>query len=399
MIYPATLILATLVFNAASGLGAPVRVTQSTHVSRADSDDLAARKVIVDVPARVRSVEATSENDTRDTSSQPIEARDSLPEVDRLVRRFPRRHLADFYRRSTQPEARSPVEARSEQIEAPELQRRYPRRGLAEMYEKRATPPSEEPVARSEQDEPLYRRFPRKVYADNVKRQEETPAGEPTPAASESPAATADGAAPTGDAAASSSAPAATGAPTATATVSVSTATATIAPSTPLTPGNPGTPANLDVLIANITSTADDGFQEGTTIKETTLFVNKITHISGTKDKAAQNIVESKVIATTVTATPSAPTATASSEAAPSAAVTGTPVEGAPAAESPSATSAPEAQPTTTAAAAGGEPAATGEAVPSGEPSAAGAARRANIRRNVGFSGAAYASYAKRNVN
>ncbi|KAG6276974.1 hypothetical protein E4U46_001101 [Claviceps purpurea] len=337
MIYPAsTLILATLVFNAASVLGAPVRIpSASPPVARALADDpVLPRKVeIVDVPARMRSLDddpmdarSAPEIDIRDTaSSESIEARDPLPEVEEIVRRYPRKVYHDFYQKRSQPSAppekrapepdtpqierrfprrslyeryqkRSepaspPVEARAQAAEPPELQqRRYPRKVYADYYEKRSTPPSppEQPVAREPAPEPetvQARRFPREVYMKHYERRQADPVKHygrqaETPESAPADATTPDAATPPTDPAAAPAQPSG---------AAVSGGAAVVQPpqasSPPVTPLNStSTPLDVNALFHNITSN-DAGFQPGTTIQETTVLVHKITHISEPQQK------------------------------------------------------------------------------------------------------------------
>ncbi|KAJ2926054.1 hypothetical protein H1R20_g11030, partial [Candolleomyces eurysporus] len=215
MISSTTLILATLVFNAASVLGAPIRIPTAPEVAvRAAVDEpILPRVEIVDVqPEHKRSVDGTSsrprlareiapEHTTREPASpESVEMRDSLPEVEKIVRRYPRRSLFEFYqKRSPEPspapsDPAAQLETRSAPAE-PELQRRYPRRVYHDYYAKRAEPAP--PEARSEAPAPdapqLQRRYPRRGLAeyyekrsapptDNVRREPSPePAPEPAP--------------------------------------------------------------------------------------------------------------------------------------------------------------------------------------------------------------------------
>ncbi|RXW25524.1 hypothetical protein EST38_g343 [Candolleomyces aberdarensis] len=223
MISSTTLILATLVFNAASVLGAPIRIPTAPEVAvRAAVDDpILPRVEIVDVqPEHKRSVDGTSsrprlareiapEHTPREPASpESVEMRDSLPEVEEIVRRFPRRSLFEFYqKRSSEPspapsDPAAQLETRSAPAE-PELSRRYPRRVYHDYYAKRAEPTP--PEARSEAPAPdapqLQRRYPRRVLAeyyekrsapptDHVLPREPSPepAPEPVPEAAPEPA-------------------------------------------------------------------------------------------------------------------------------------------------------------------------------------------------------------------
>lgn len=339
MIYPAsTLLLATLVFNAASVLGAPVRIRPASQpVARAVVDDpvlprggvqvteiKSHQRSLDDGPLDSRSIrtrEISPEIGTRDTapSDSSLEARDSLPEVEKIVRRFPRRGLEDFYRRRSQPSepptARSPSpepvapveverrfprralyerheqrsqpappEARAEKAEPAQVQRRYPRAIYAKHYE-RSTPSEPIPVEAREpapappaEPETLNRRFPRQVYAELYERQTGTtdPAGKPT---GNTPSGT------TPDASPSAVPSAVPSAAPSTPDNSAANGTTTTTSEQIKTPA--GTPLDLNALVQNITTSNNKGsFQPGTTIKETTLLVNKVTHISEPKKEA-----------------------------------------------------------------------------------------------------------------
>lgn len=240
MIYPAsTFLLATLVVNAASVLGAPIRIPASSQpIARALDDPVlvertkiekvapVARSVDLD-PAEARSIhqrETVPEIATRNTApSVEVEARDPLPEIEEIVRRYPRRELYVRHETpSSPPEARSPspdpesspptvvrrffrrelyerhqpraepappVEAREPTPAPPVLQaRKFPRQILAEWYsaEKRSpTPPADEPVvARAPEPEPqpkpepvaapnrMIRRYARRGMAEQVEAME-----------------------------------------------------------------------------------------------------------------------------------------------------------------------------------------------------------------------------------
>lgn len=226
MISSTTLMLATLVFNAALVFGAPVRIPTVPEVAvRAVVDEpILPRVAIVDVqPEHKRSVDGTNgrprlareiapELDTREPASpESVEIRDSLPEVEKIARRYPRRSLFEFYeKRSPEPspapsDPAAQPEIRSAPAEPqPELTRRFPRRVYHDYYAKRAEPAPLE--ARSEEPAPaapqLQRRYPRRVYAeyyekrsapptDNVPREpapEPAPAPEPVPEPAPEPA-------------------------------------------------------------------------------------------------------------------------------------------------------------------------------------------------------------------
>jgi len=149
-----TLLLATLVFNAASVFGAPLRYpdVRSETVARAEISapvQPVARAAIVDVqPVRQRSnlgsinrrsARLVSE---RETSSEYPEARDTLDnlepvekrETEQPQRRYPRRVYHEFY------EKRSPEPVTTREAEQP--QRRYPRRVYHDLYEKRSPEPA-----------------------------------------------------------------------------------------------------------------------------------------------------------------------------------------------------------------------------------------------------------------
>lgn len=174
MISSTTLILATLVFNAASILGAPIRIPSTapevevrTPVAQPAIPKVA---VVETVPVYKRSAEGTAtrprlaretvpEHESRDTASESVEMRDSLPEVEKIVRRYPRRHLAEFYEKrspdpSPAPDApsapSSQAEARSEP--APPVERRFPRRALFERHAQRSTESAPPIEARNEYD-------------------------------------------------------------------------------------------------------------------------------------------------------------------------------------------------------------------------------------------------------
>jgi hypothetical protein len=126
MIFPATLILAALVFNAASVLGAPIRAPAAQLSVRAMVDTPVARGIEFEtVVPSARELE--SDIDTRDTAS--------LPEIEQVYRRYPRRVLQEYYEKRSQPEVRDV---------APEAGRRFARRELFERHaelEKRQAPP------------------------------------------------------------------------------------------------------------------------------------------------------------------------------------------------------------------------------------------------------------------
>jgi len=187
MIYPASkVLLASLVVNAALVFGAPIRTSPPSHnVARAvDDDPLVERVHIEHVPSHMRSVdpdpsearsipqarEIAPENAIRNTApSDEVEARDPLPEIERIVRRYPRRSLYERHETrstssSTPPEARSP----SPEAESPPVVRRFFRRELFERHQARSessTPPLEarEPAP---QEDVAPRKFPRKILAE-----------------------------------------------------------------------------------------------------------------------------------------------------------------------------------------------------------------------------------------
>lgn len=395
MIYSASsLFLATLVFNAASVWGAPVPVSSDgLPVVRSTGDDILPRMKIVDVVPHQRSVDS-EQVDARDTasSSSSIEARDPLPEIEQIVRRFPRKVYQDYYTKralsptpDTEPVARSPEvverrfprralyerheersnpappEARSEQAEPADIQRRYPRKVYADYYQKReSSPPT---VVEARQPAPELtdsgRRFPRQVLAERyVKRQDDATAANPPadapPAAVETPAANPTPVVPTASTSVSASA---------------STATAT----SPIVP-----PLDLNRIVKDITSGDLNSFQPGTTIKETTLLINKITHIDN-KGSADQN---APVVPPVVPGTPASSSATPTSSSATAATASPTAAGDVPAPES--ATTPPAAP------------------VNEANPVEGGASRRSLgsvIRRQLGYSGPAWASHLKRSDN
>lgn len=410
MIYSASsLLLATLVFNAASVWGAPVPVSSDgSPVVRSTGDDILPRKMaIIDVVPHQRSVdsEQVDARDTASSSSESIEARDPLPEVERIVRRFPRQIYHDYYtKRSPSPDD-EPV-ARSPEV----VERRFPRRALYERHEARSNPTP--PEARSEQPEPadIQRRYPRKVYADLYQKRESSPpinveARDPAPELTDSgrrfprqvlaeryvkrqddaaaPNPAADPAAATTEAAGAPTPAAPTASTSASVTASASTSTAT----SPVVP-----PLDLNRIVKDITSGDLNSFQPGTTIKETTLLINKITHISD-KGNAAQNAPVVPPVSGGTPASPATPSSSTSAAASPSSTAT----TGGEAAPAPESTVTPPAAP------------AQGEADPSTPPAegttppAEGAASRRSlgsvIRRQLGYSGPAWASHLKRNVN
>lgn len=137
-----TLFFATLVINAASVLGAPLRfpdassvVTARTEViqpvvpiARADVvdlNDIRARKFAV---PRARILEVRDLLEDVVETREPAEQRSDEP----ILRRFPRRHLHDFYENKREP---APVAAPV--VEEAPVVRRYPRRALYDLHEKR----------------------------------------------------------------------------------------------------------------------------------------------------------------------------------------------------------------------------------------------------------------------
>jgi hypothetical protein len=214
MISSTTLMLATLVFNAATVLGAPIRIpTAPEVVVRATVDDpILPRVEVVDVqPVRKRSVEGNAnrprlareiepEQDTRDTAStESVSLRDSLPEVEEIVRRYPRRALHDFYaKRSPEPSSSSghTPQAIPRSEPAPELTRRFPRRALHDRYAQRSEPAPPSTEARSEGTDPdphfqrrenpeLFEKRSAPTTSDNLPRE---PEPEPSPAPVPEPA-------------------------------------------------------------------------------------------------------------------------------------------------------------------------------------------------------------------
>jgi len=214
MISSTTLMLATLVFNAATVFGAPIRIpTAPEVVVRATVDDpILPRVEVVDVqPVRKRSVagnanrprlarEIEPEQDTRDTAStESVSLRDSLPEVEEIVRRYPRRALHDFYaKRSPEPSSSSghSPQAIPRSEPAPELTRRFPRRALHDRYAQRSEPAPPPTEARSEGSDPdphfqrrenpeLFEKRSAPTTSDNLPRE---PEPEPSPAPVPEPA-------------------------------------------------------------------------------------------------------------------------------------------------------------------------------------------------------------------
>jgi len=425
MIYSASsLLLATLVFNAASVWGAPVSVSNDgSPVVRSTGEDILPRKTI-DVLPRVRSIDLQllHARDTASSSSASLEARDPLPEVQRMVRRFPRKVYEDFYtKRSPSPspdgessppevverrfprralyerhESRSnpaPPEARSDP-EPSDIQRRYPRKVYADYYQKRESSPPINVEARNPAPEltDSGRRFPRRVYAEHYAKRQEDPA---TAAADPAPAPAADATAATPTAAE----PSALVSASVSSSASTSTATsATVAP-----------PLDINAIMKDIASSDVNSFQPGTTIKETTLLVNKITHISD-KGTAGQNPPASGVNPGTPEspATPSSSAAAASSSAPAAPVATLTPATGdapvtppvAAAANPESTETPPETPPAAPADEATPPPAAAaGDASRRSLGGSNQASRQPIIRRQLGYSGPAWASHLKRNVN
>lgn len=417
-----------------------IRVSRdSSPVVRSTGEDILPRKMtIIDVPQRVDA------RDTASSSSASLEARDPLPEVERIVRRYPRRIYQDFYeKRSPSPspddesspppvarsaevverrfprralyerhEARSnpaPPEARSDP-EPSDIQRRYPRKVYADYYQKRESSP---PIVEARDPAPELtdsgRRFPRRVYAEHYEKRQEDPAADPAPA-TDAPADT------------SPVEPTAT-----TPTVSVSASVSASASTSRPTSANV-VPAPLDVnaVINKITSEDTNSYAPGTTIKETTLFVNKITHISdkGTNDSEPVVPPASGTEPATPSSSPATPSSSASAtsstdsaapSATPTAPATGdepvTPPPAAAAAESTDTPPTPPVTPTegaadpSTPSAAPADEATTPPPVTGGDASRRSlggsnqASRQPIIRRQLGYSGPAWASHLKRNVN
>lgn len=209
-----TLLLATLVFNAASVFGAPVRYPNA---------DMAVRAEITEpVVPRVRFASSREVPEVRDTVPPPVQKREASTEDANLPRRFPRRVYHDFYQKRADP-----VEPPVARAPKPDSERRFPRRVYKDLHAERADTP---PVARAEkpQTEP---RYPRRALYE--KRHD------------------------------------------------------TAAPAVPTAVANS---TDTTAVIKNfIDSTTNQTLQPGTTIKETTVLMNKVTYVSDKNAPAPAN--------------------------------------------------------------------------------------------------------------
>jgi len=203
-----TLLLATLVFNAASVFGAPIRYPNA---------DLAVRAEITEpVVPRARFASSREVPEVRDTVPPPVEKREASTEDSNLPRRFPRRVYHDFYQKRADP-----VEPPVARAPKPDSERRFPRRVYYDLHAERA----DTPVVRAEKSE-SERRYPRRALFE--KRHD------------------------------------------------------TAAPAVPTAVANS---TDTTAVIKNfIDSTTNQTLQPGTTIKETTVLMNKVTYVS---DKTA----------------------------------------------------------------------------------------------------------------
>jgi len=208
-----TLLLATLVFNAASVFGAPIRYPNV---------DMAVRAEITEplVP-RVRIASSREVPEVRDTVPPPVERREASTEGSNLPRRFPRRVYHDFYEKRADP-----VEPPVARAPKPDSERRFPRR----VYHDRHAESADTPVARAEKLE-NERRYPRRALFE--KRYDIAAPAVPT---------------------------------------AVANSTDTTA-----------------VIKNFIDSTTNQTLQPGTTIKETTVLLNKVTYVSDKNAPAPPN--------------------------------------------------------------------------------------------------------------
>lgn len=236
-----TLLLATLVFNAASVFGAPIRYPNADIVVRAD--------ITKPVVPKVRIASSREVPEVRDTVPPPVEKREASTEDSNLPRRFPRQVYHDFYQKRADlvepPVARAPK---------PDSERRFPRRVYHDLHAERA----DTPVARAEKPE-SERRYPRRALFE--KRNDAAAPAVPTAVAN-------------------------------------STDTTTV--------------------IKNfIDSTKNQTLQPGTTIKETTVLMNKVTYVSDKNPPApANNQCNSAPVAGTSSIPSGTPTAAATSASA-----------------------------------------------------------------------------------
>jgi neural Wiskott-Aldrich syndrome protein len=306
-----TLLLATLIFNAASVFGAPVRYPDADMVVRAE--------ITEPVVPRARFASSREVPEVRDTVPPPVEKREASTEDSNLPRRFPRRVYHDFYQKRADsvepPVARAPK---------PDSERRFPRRVYSDLYAERADTP---PVARAEKPE-MERRYPRRALFE--KRHD------------------------------------------------------TAAPAVPTAVANS---TDTTAVIKNfIDSTTNQTLQPGTTIKETTVLMNKVTYVSDKNAPAppsnqcnpapaagtSSSASGTPTAAATSVATSASATSAAATSASASATGTAVPTSSAdPAATPSSATSSSGAQPTPAPGAA--DPNAPGAAGPSAPAPAADA--------------------------
>lgn len=206
-----TLLLATLVFNAASVFGAPIRYPNADITVRAD---------ITEQP-KVRFVSSREVPEVRDTVPPPVEKREASTEDSNLSRRFPRRVYHDFYQKRADP-----VEPPVARAPKPDSERRFPRRVYYDLHAERA----DTPVARAEKPE-NERRYPRRALFE--KRHD------------------------------------------------------TAAPAVPTAVAN--STDTTSVIKNFIDSTTNQTLQPGTTIKETTVLMNKVTYVSDKNAPAPPN--------------------------------------------------------------------------------------------------------------
>lgn len=209
MIYPAsTFLLATLVVHAASVFGAPIRIPASSQpIARAlDSDPVLVERTAITIekvpnsqrsvdpdPTEARSIhqrEIVPEIATRNTApSDEVEARDPLPAIEEIVRRYPRQSL--YERHETRSPPSSPPEARSPSPEpesSPPGERRFFRRALYERHQPRAEPPTPPEARDPKPEEPKVRRFPRKILAEYyAEKRSPTPPPAPEPIVAREP--------------------------------------------------------------------------------------------------------------------------------------------------------------------------------------------------------------------
>jgi len=209
-----TLLLATLVFHAASVFGAPIRYPNADITVRAE--------ITEPVVPRARIASSREVPEVRDTVPPPVEKREASTEDSNLPRRFPRRVYHDFYQKRADP-----VEPPVARAPKPDLERRFPRRVYRDLYAERA---DITPVARAEKPE-NERRYPRRALFE--KRHD------------------------------------------------------TAAPAVPTAVANS---TDTTAVIKNfIDSTTNQTLQPGTTIKETTVLMNKVTYVSDKNAPAPAN--------------------------------------------------------------------------------------------------------------